>query len=127
MRLAYVLDTNDLETAADFWCAALSFEREPGQHPVYVALKDPGGRWPDLLLQLVPEPRPGKNRMHMDLVVADHAAETARLVGLGARVLTPARAEDGHVVVVLADPEGNEFCVVESPTETGSGSGDTGA
>ena len=127
MRLVYVLDTNDLETAADFWCAALSFEREPGEHPVYAALRDPAGRLPDLLLQLVPEPRPGKNRMHMDLVVADHAAETARLVGLGARVLTPALAEDGHVVVVLADPEGNEFCVVESPAGTEAGVGDSEA
>lgn len=117
MRLVYVLDTNDPDTLADFWCAALSFERETGQHPVYTALKDPGGRWPDLLLQRVPEPRPGKNRMHMDLVVADGEAETARLVGLGARVLTPAFAEEGHVLVVLADPEGNEFCVVESPEE----------
>lgn len=124
MRLAYVLDTNHLETLADFWAAALSFERESGQHPVYVALKDPNGRWPDLLLQRVPEPRPGKNRMHVDLIVTDHAAETARLVGLGARVLTPAVAEDDHVVVVLADPEGNEFCVVESPAETETGSGD---
>lgn len=121
MRLAYVLDTNDLETLAEFWCAALSFEREPGQHPVYVALRDPNGRWPDLLLQRVPEPRSGKNRMHVDLIVADHAAETARLVDLGARVLTPAVAEDDHVVVVLADPEGNEFCVVESPAAAGPG------
>jgi predicted enzyme related to lactoylglutathione lyase len=121
MRLVYVLDTNDLDTAADFWCAALSFEREPGDHPVYTLLRDPDGRWPDLVLQRVFEPRPGKNRMHMDLVVADHGAETARLVGLGARVLAPALAEDGFVTVVLADPEGNEFCVVESPADTGSG------
>ncbi len=121
LRLVNVLDTNDLETAAAFWSAALSFEREPGHHPVYTALRDPDGRWPDLVLQLVSEPRPGKNRMHMDLIVPDHTAETARLVDLGARVLTPAVAEDGFVVVVLADPEGNEFCVVEEPPGTGGG------
>ncbi|WP_223839658.1 VOC family protein [Nocardiopsis deserti] len=35
MRLVWVLDTNDLHAAAEFWCAALGFEREEGQHPVY--------------------------------------------------------------------------------------------
>jgi predicted enzyme related to lactoylglutathione lyase len=47
------------------------------------------------------------------------------LVGLGARVLAPATTEDGYVVVVLADPEGNEFCVVQAPT--GAGTTDTEA
>ena len=63
--------------------------------------------------------------MHIDLVVADGEIEVARLVALGARVLTPAFAEEGHVLVVLADPEGNEFCVVESPAEAEAE--DTGA
>jgi predicted enzyme related to lactoylglutathione lyase len=113
VRLVWVLDTNDLHAAADFWCAALGFEREEGQHPVYLALKDPDGRWPDLVLQKVPEPRSGKNRMHPDLVVHDLDAEVERLRALGAEVLRPAYEEDGHLLVVLADPEGNEFCVVQ--------------
>ncbi|WP_435111715.1 VOC family protein [Nocardiopsis synnemataformans] len=113
MRLVCVLDTNDLHAAADFWCAALGFEREEGQHPVYLALKDPNGRWPDLVLQKVPEPRPGKNRMHLDLLVHDVAAEIERVRALGAEVLRPTYEEDGHLLAVMADPEGNEFCVVQ--------------
>ncbi|WP_159940966.1 MULTISPECIES: VOC family protein [unclassified Nocardiopsis] len=113
MRLVCVLDTNDPRAAADFWSAALGFEPVEDGHPVYRALRDPGGRWPDLLLQKVPEPRPGKNRMHLDLVVYDLAAEVDRVCALGARVLRPAYEEDGHLLAVMADPEGNEFCVVQ--------------
>ncbi|MGW9346869.1 VOC family protein [Nocardiopsis flavescens] len=113
MRLVWVLDTNDLGAAADFWCAALGFVREEGDHPVYLALRDPAGRWPDLLLQEVPEPRAGKNRMHLDMVVHDLEAEIARVRALGARVVRPAFEEDGHRLAVLGDPEGNEFCLVE--------------
>ncbi|CAL9397068.1 hypothetical protein SUDANB121_01390 [Nocardiopsis dassonvillei] len=112
MRLVCVLDTNDLRAAADFWCAALGFERQE-EGPVYLGLRDPGGRWPDLLLQKVPEPKAGKNRMHLDMVVHDLEAETERVRALGARVLRPAFEEDGHRLAVLADPEGNEFCLVE--------------
>jgi predicted enzyme related to lactoylglutathione lyase len=54
----------------------------------------------------VPEPKTVKNRVHLDLRAADVDAEAERLVGLGARVL--GRVEDW---VVLADPEGGEFCV----------------
>ncbi|MFL1430684.1 MULTISPECIES: VOC family protein [unclassified Nocardiopsis] len=113
MRLVCVLDTNDLRAAADFWCAVLGFEREKNGNSTYLALRDPGGKWPDLLLQRVPEPRTGKNRMHLDLVVHDVEAEVARVRALGARVLRPAFEEDEHLLAVLADPEGNEFCLVE--------------
>ncbi|MEU0487950.1 MULTISPECIES: VOC family protein [Nocardiopsis] len=113
MRLVCVLDTGDLRAAADFWCAVLGFEREEAQHGPYLALRDPGGRWPDLLLQQVPEPKAGKNRMHLDMVVHDVEAEIARVRALGARVLRPVFEEDGHLLAVLADPEGNEFCLVE--------------
>jgi hypothetical protein len=54
----------------------------------------------------VPEPKTVKNRVHLDLRAPDVEAEVARLVGLGARVL--AEVKDW---VVLADPEGGEFCV----------------
>ncbi|OOC53280.1 MULTISPECIES: VOC family protein [Nocardiopsis] len=113
MRLVYVLDTNDLRAEADFWCAVLGFEREEGEHQTYLALRDPGGRWPDLLLQKVPEAKAGKNRMHLDVVVPDVAAEIDRVRGLGAEVLRPTVEEDGHLLAVMADPEGNEFCVVQ--------------
>ncbi|SHF46355.1 VOC family protein [Streptoalloteichus hindustanus] len=63
-----------------------------------------------LFFTLVPEPKVAKNRVHLDIRCADpdSDAEVERLVGLGATVL--ARPADGHVV--LADPEGNEFCLL---------------
>ncbi|MFD6951711.1 lactoylglutathione lyase [Nocardiopsis sp. TSRI0078] len=122
MRLVYVLDTNDLQAAADFWCAVLGFERERDQqHPSYLALRDPGGQWPGLLLQKVPEAKAGKNRMHLDVVVPDVAGEVDRVRGLGAEVLRPVHEEAGHLLAVMADPEGNEFCVVQ---QLGGGAGE---
>ncbi len=114
MRLVVVLDCVDADALADFWAAALGFRRGPFGAP-YVRLTDPARRWPDLLLQQVPEPRPGKNRMHLDLQVLDVAAEVERLTALGATVLDPAHDDDGFLTVVLADPQGNEFCVLRPP------------
>ncbi len=53
--------------------------------------------------------------MHIDLRVRDSEAEVARLVALGARVLHGPFDDEGHWTTVLADPEGNEFCVIVSP------------
>lgn len=59
-----VLDCVDADALADFWSSALGFRRG-SFHPPYVRLVDPGERWPNLLLQQVPEPKAGKNRMHL--------------------------------------------------------------
>jgi predicted enzyme related to lactoylglutathione lyase len=114
MRLLYVLDCADADALADFWAAALGLRRGPF-HPPYVRLTDPQERWPSLLLQQVPEPKSGKNRMHLDMQVADLPAEVDRLCGLGAQVLSPAHDDAGFVTAILADPQGNEFCVIRPP------------
>ena len=114
MRLVLVLDCPDADELATFWSAALGYDREPFGPP-YVRLTDPTGRWPDLLLQQVPEPKSGKNRMHLDMHVADVSAEADRLRALGATVIEPAHVDDGFLTVVLADPQGNEFCVLRPP------------
>lgn len=69
-------------------------------------LVEPDGAGPRLWFQRVPEPGRVKNRVHLDLRAADAQAEVRRLAGLGAAVLA---RHDDHVV--LADPEGNEFCL----------------
>jgi predicted enzyme related to lactoylglutathione lyase len=53
--------------------------------------------------------------MHLDLQVADVAAEVGRLTALGATVIDPAHDDDGFLTAVLADPQGNEFCVIRPP------------
>jgi len=75
---------------------------------------------PDLLFLRVPEAKAGKNRLHLDLRPGgmtgqgDQAAEIARLEGLGARRVDLGQGEVSWVV--MADPEGNEFCVLRAPS-----------
>jgi predicted enzyme related to lactoylglutathione lyase len=114
MRLLVVLDCVDADELADFWSSALGFKRG-SFHPPYVRLVDPTERWPNLLLQQVPEPKTGKNRMHLDIQVTDLPAEVERLTALGASVLDPPHDDAGFLTAILADPQGNEFCVIRPP------------
>lgn len=77
---------------------------DPEDDPTVLVEPSDGG--PRLWCRLVPEAKRGKNRLHLDLRAGDPEAETSRLVALGATVL--ARHDDHRV---LADPEGNEFCL----------------
>ena len=111
LRIAEVVfDCNQPEVAIAFWSAALGYERgwSNGQ---FSQLHDPAGNGLTLLFQQVPEAKAGKNRLHVDLTTADQAGEVARLAGLGGRVMRE-MAEMGANWTVMADPEGNEFCVV---------------
>jgi catechol 2,3-dioxygenase-like lactoylglutathione lyase family enzyme len=103
------LDGHDLTAMVDFWSAALGYELDHRESD-YAILRDPADAEPRLFLQQVPEPKVGKNRAHMDVEVPDEGPAVDRLVQLGARVLW---REDFHTHhwTVLADPEGNEFCV----------------
>ena len=79
----------------------------------------PEGEGPHLDFLLVPEPRTGKNRLHLDLRAADgdQAAEVARLESLGARRTDVGQGPEA-TWVVLADPEGNEFCLLAGPEDS---------
>ena len=109
--IGLVLDCADPALLADFWAAALGYTNV-GQAEPYVLLRDPDGQQPKLLLQRVAEPKAGKNRMHLDVHVADIEAEAARLEALGARrVEDEVQEEHGSNWILMADPEDNEFCV----------------
>ncbi|MEV5826457.1 VOC family protein [Spirillospora sp. NPDC052242] len=114
MELVIVMDCADPDSLADFWAAALGYERRPLNEP-YVTLTDPRSRNPTMLLQRVPEPKSGKNRVHPDLRVADMDAELARVTGLGARVVRGPFVDNGWLTTVLTDPQGNEFCLIVPP------------
>jgi predicted enzyme related to lactoylglutathione lyase len=117
-ELALVLDCQDLDRCADFWSSALGYRRAGAVFGPYVSLEPAGGRQgPELLLQRVPEAKTGKNRLHLDLRTPDLAAELARVRELGAECLTAEPIEEGGWTWhVLADPEGNEFCVLQPPS-----------
>ena len=114
-KLGLVLDCTDPEALGAFWSEALGYTNA-GTFGNYVVLLAGEAGGPKLLLQRVAEPKAGKNRMHFDVHVADIEAEAARLQALGAQRLEPGtRTEHGTTWVLRADPEGNEFCVCDSP------------
>jgi len=116
VELAVVLDCADLDRAAAFWCGVLGYRAEPSSPGRYQQLLPADGNGVELLLQQVSERKAGKNRMHLDLRVPDLEAEVARVVALGARCVTDRPVEEyGWVWHVLADPDGNEFCVLRPP------------
>jgi hypothetical protein len=101
-------DAADALVLARFWAAALGSEIDEESTSDKAFVEAPGWGGPVLWFQRVPEPKTAKNRMHFDLRAPGRIEdEVARLVGLGATVVTP-----GRDLIVLQDPEGNEFCVV---------------
>lgn len=103
------IDCADPRRLAEFWTKALDTTVAQDFGGEFLVLAPPGGGLP-LGLQRVPEPRAGKNRVHIDFGSEDREREVKRLVGLGAAE----RGEHevaGFAWTVLSDPEGNEFCV----------------
>ncbi|MEV0151222.1 MULTISPECIES: VOC family protein [unclassified Nonomuraea] len=100
------IDTNDLAGSTAFWQAVTGYQvASSDEGTTYLEDANKGGV--GLSLQAVPEGREGKNRLHLDLSTDDLAGEVGRIRALGA---SEVRRFDGWVV--LADPEGNQFCVV---------------
>ncbi len=113
------IDTTDPARLAPFWEAALGWRRTYDTADE-VVLEPPEGSpedgvSPDLLFLRVPEEKATKNRLHIDLRPDDQAAEVARLEGLGARQVSVGQGSDVSWVV-LADPDGNELCVLRALT-----------
>jgi catechol 2,3-dioxygenase-like lactoylglutathione lyase family enzyme len=118
-----VINVADVRRAAAFWCAALGYEplREPEDD--WVLLAPPGGAGPRIGINLSDQQPPEIPHVHLDLYAgdaADQAAEIERLIGLGAeRVDWPFYPDESHDYVVLADPDGNRFCVIDTVTPLG--------
>ncbi|HEX3714901.1 MAG TPA: VOC family protein [Trebonia sp.] len=115
------IDSPHPRRTAEFWEAALGWRRTYDTE-TQVALEPPAGSpedgvSPDLLFLKVPEAKTVKNRLHLDLRPRDQQAEVARLEALGACRTDVGQGNKSWVV--LADPDGNEFCVLEPlPAET---------
>ena len=116
-----VIDAVQPARLATFWAAALDWEIAIDE-PDEAAVEPRGYRYPDpvalpLVFVPVPEAKTGKNRVHLDLATESaeqQAAEVDRLLGLGAVHADIGQGVRGQVPwVVLADPEGNEFCVLD--------------
>lgn len=103
------VDCVDPDGLAAWWVEAIGGQVDPVAPGDFVMITRPGG--PALGFQRVPDPTPGKNKVHLDFQVPDRDAEVARLVGLGARETGRHSFGPDLDWVVLADPEGNAFCV----------------
>ena len=117
------VDCAEPHALARFWCAVLDYtvqdEEEPGVVTIGSPLVPEGKRQlgpvpPTLTFARVPEAKTVKNRLHIDVNPTDREQddEVRRLLGLGARHVDVGQGEASWVV--LADPEGNEFCVLAS-------------
>ncbi len=115
-----VVDANDPARLARWWAEVLDYRvtyEDPAETsieaPADAATEASGTARPSLTFVSVPESKAGKNRLHLDLNPDDQAGEVERLVNMGAR-----RVDVGQgrrvTWVVLADPEGNEFCVLRA-------------
>jgi len=126
VRIASVtFDCADALMLGRFWSAALGRSLDPDASSDFAAIGFAGRRdhlgWapverdndPTWIFVKVSEPKIAKNRMHLDVTASDPEAEVVRLVELGATRITD-MDEYGYTWTVMADPEGNEFCVAKA-------------
>ncbi|MGH8927681.1 MAG: VOC family protein [Acidimicrobiia bacterium] len=116
------IDCHDPRAVARFWSAALDWPiySESSEEVMIAPFDQPRPGVVPVLFARNPDQKRTKNRWHFDLTPTDQAAEVARLEGLGARRVDIGQKDVSWVV--MADVEGNEFCVLDSlPTEVPSG------
>ncbi|MGH7924728.1 MAG: VOC family protein [Candidatus Binatus sp.] len=107
-----VFDCNDFDKMAAFWQEALHYApRQPAKPDDFVLLRDPSGSGPNVGVNKKSKSVAGKIRVHLDLYTSDQKAEVERLLKIGATIVR--LPEKGQDYVILADPEGNHFCVID--------------
>ena len=119
-----VINVADMERAVRFWTAALGYRpRESSWNEDFMMLQDPRGRGLPVSLQLSDPDHCQPVRVHLDLYTGDQARQVARLIGLGAAKVPDWPYPDDADFVVLRDPDGNEFCVIDHVEPAGGSTG----
>lgn len=114
-----VIRVQDLEAQIAFWSAALDYAvREPVDVD-FALLHDPARLGPSVSLDAHPSERVLPPRIHLDLYADDQATEVARLTGLGAREVHWDRRPPDADYLIMEDPEGNRFCVIDAADWSG--------
>jgi predicted enzyme related to lactoylglutathione lyase len=114
-----IVDCSDPALLATFWSQVLGVDVDEAlEDPVqYQPLAPVTPNGPKLIFQRVPESKQGKNRLHLDVRVEDIEEAAARIEALGGHQLAGADySEDGFSWRIMTDPEGNEFCLITTPT-----------
>jgi len=105
-------DTDDLDGAVAFWTEILGLEVTfRNDDYCYLGPLSDGG--PHLAFQKVPEAKAGKNRLHLDIQVPDRVTFAEWVIELGGKVIEEHDHPGWPVWIVMADPQGNEFCIYE--------------
>jgi predicted enzyme related to lactoylglutathione lyase len=108
-----VLRVDDLQRQTEFWAAALDYVRREDDSDDFVLLRPKDGVGPNLSLDQVHSKVQVPPRIHLDLYTEDQAGEVKRLISLGATEVHWDKRPPDADYVILADPEGNRFCVVD--------------
>jgi predicted enzyme related to lactoylglutathione lyase len=111
-----VIRVDDLERQKAFWAAALDYVPREGDDDTFALLRPRTGDGPNVSLDRVRSELPIPPRIHLDLYADDQAAEVERLLGLGATEVHWDKRPPDADYVILADPEGNRFCVIDAGT-----------
>jgi len=109
-----VLRVDDLERQTAFWEAALGYVRRDETSDDFVLLRPRDGVGPNLSLDLARSTVQLPPRIHLDLYAEDQAGEVERLKALGATEVQWDKRPPDADYVILADPEGNRFCVIDA-------------
>lgn len=107
-----VIRVDDLARQEAFWTAALGYQRRSASDD-FVLLAPPSGDGPNVSLDAMPSARVLPPRIHLDLYTDDQAAEVARLTEVGAREVEWSRRPVDADYVIMEDPEGNRFCLID--------------
>jgi catechol 2,3-dioxygenase-like lactoylglutathione lyase family enzyme len=109
-----VLNVQDMKRAIRFWTAALGYvQREQEWDPSFMMLVDPKSQRPSVSFQLTDAPPREPVRVHLDLYTSEQQRQVERLVALGATQVNDWPYPEDADFVVLRDPDGNEFCVID--------------
>jgi predicted enzyme related to lactoylglutathione lyase len=108
-----VIRVDDVERQAAFWEAALDYERRQGGDDDFILLRPRDGVGPNVSLDQVRSNVQIPPRIHLDLYAEDQAAEVERLRGLGATEVHWDKRPPDADYIIMADPEGNRFCVID--------------
>jgi catechol 2,3-dioxygenase-like lactoylglutathione lyase family enzyme len=109
-----VLRVDDLQRQAAFWTAALNYVPRDGDTGDFVLLRPRDGVGPNLSLDRVHSTVQVPPRIHLDLYAKDQAREVERLKTLGATEVHWSKKPPDADYVILADPEGNRFCIIDA-------------
>jgi len=109
-----VIRVDDLERQKQFWMAALDYVPREGDDDDFALLRPRDGAGPNVSLDRWHAPLQIPPRIHLDLYTDDQTGEVQRLIGLGATEVQWDKRPPDADFVILADPEGNRFCVIDT-------------